>query len=58
MPHLRLTIDVWYDLNTESQDTVIKHLEQLPMFLAGEGLLSGDTDALVDEWKSGVEVVV
>jgi hypothetical protein len=52
--HLRLTIDVHYELGR----TDIRDLERVLVgsadHLAGEGLLSGDTEASVLTWSSAV----
>lgn len=47
---LRLIIDVEYDLNgAEPRDMAIQ-LGHAAQFLAGEGMLSGCSDAEVDTW--------
>ena len=52
--HLRLTIDVYYEMGR----TDIRDLERVLIaaadHLAGNGMLSGETEASVLTWESGV----
>lgn len=54
--HLRLTIDVHYELGR----TDIRELERVLVaaadHLAGNGMLSGETEASVLTWESGVSL--
>jgi hypothetical protein len=53
---LRLTLhfDVNYDLGGESADYIKRSLEQLAHRAVGEGLLTGASEATVDDWKASV----
>ena len=55
--HLRLTLDVTYDPASVDVATLKSLLEDLPRRAAGEGLMSGYSDATVDEWNAEVEEV-
>lgn len=51
---LTLKIKVRYNLNGESVEDLKSRLDNIPMFLAGNGMLSGDTDAEVEEYNHEV----
>ena len=55
--HLRLTLDVTYDAGSVDVATLKSLLEDLPRRAADEGLMSGYSDATVDEWNAEVEEV-
>jgi len=57
MLHLKLTIKIAYDKGDTSVQELVKLLEDIPNRSADEGLFSGETDAIVEEWDSEVEVV-
>ena len=56
--HIRLTLDVRYDLDGESAERLRRGLDALPGFLVGEGLLTSDySPATVSEWHAKTEIV-
>jgi hypothetical protein len=57
---LRLTIDVSYDLSADpfEAELVRMHLRGVADFLANRGHLSGELNAIVDEWFAKVEDIV
>ncbi len=53
---LRLTLDVTYDAqNPDVEDYLRESLRRIPDVAAGDGLLSGNCDAIVDTWSARVE---
>jgi len=52
---LRLIVEVRYDLNGTQADDLECQLRRAADHLAGEGLLSGDTEACVTRWSRRVE---
>jgi len=52
--HLRLTIDVHYELGRTDIRDLERVLVAAAEHLAGEGLLSGETEASVLTWDSAV----
>lgn len=54
---LRLTIEVEYDLNGESVQTLKSYLFDLADRAAGEGMLTGCTDAEIVAWSANVDEV-
>lgn len=55
--HLRLTLDVCYNLNGCSIESMQMQLHKAMEFLASEGKLSGESEACVTEWDCKVERV-
>ena len=53
---LRLTLDVTYDLNGENAVEMVKNLRRLCERAIGEGMLTGESDAEVEEHS--MEVVI
>lgn len=53
---LRLTLDVTYDLNGENAVEMVKNLQRLCERAIGEGMLTGESDAEVEEHS--MEVVI
>ena len=54
---LKLTIFVKYDLNGTSKAEMEDQLHYAAGFLAGEGLLSGNSEATVSTWSEEVKEV-
>lgn len=55
---LRLTVDVEYETdNPDVEDYLLDRLAYLPFQAAGEGLLTGNADAMVERWSYTVENV-
>ena len=52
--NVRLTLDVAYDLNGEELNDVLIRLQKRCERAIGGGLLTGETDALVDTWSIDV----
>jgi len=55
--NMRLTIDINYIPNEESEQNLINRLEEIPGKLAGEGLFTGDSTAEVESWSSKVQKI-
>jgi len=56
--HLRLTLDVEYEVDTPDVESYLRdRLDYIPTLAAGEGLLTGNCDAEVETWTCKVEVV-
>lgn len=55
--HIRLVIDVTYDLQGSSVTDVEAQLRSLADTAANRGLLSGDLDAIVDDWHADIETI-
>lgn len=55
--HIRLTVDIRYNLNGESAERMRGLVAELPHRLAGDGLMSGGTDAEVSEWSAKTAIV-
>lgn len=53
---LRLTIDVHYELGRTDIRDLVKVLVAAADHLAGNGMLSGDTEASVLTWESSVVI--
>lgn len=51
---LTLTIEVEYDPGTAKQRELMGILHDAAFHLAGEGLLTGESDATVEHWKATV----
>lgn len=51
---LTLTIEVEYDPGTANQRELMGILHDAAFRLAGEGLLTGESDATVEHWKATV----
>lgn len=51
---LTLTIEVEYDPGTTNQRELMGILHDAAFHLAGEGLLTGESDATVEHWKATV----
>ena len=47
---VRLTLDVTYDLNGENATEMVGRLRRMCERAIGEGMLTGETDAEVDEY--------
>jgi len=54
---LRLTIFVKYDLNGVNKAEMEEQLHYAADFLANEGLLSGNSEAIVSTWSEEVKEV-
>lgn len=54
---VQLTIDVAYDLNEETAEDMRDFLERAAFRAIGNGMLSGDTSAVVDTYRLNVDVV-
>jgi hypothetical protein len=54
---LRLTIDVTYEENGETIADLKTALRKAADIIAGEGLLSGNLDAVVDDRSAKVETI-
>ncbi len=54
----KLTISVTYDapFTKENEDLVRELLDQCANHLAGEGLLTGETDLVVDGWSCDIKI--
>ncbi len=52
---LQMTLTVKYDPNGTSQEWLERQLRYLAHQAAGEGQMSGESDATVDEWNVKVE---
>ena len=48
---VRLTLDVTYDLNGENATEMVGRLRRMRERAIGEGMLTGETDAEVDEYS-------
>jgi len=48
---VRLTLDVTYDLNGENATEMVGRLRRMCARAIGEGMLTGETDAEVDEYS-------
>lgn len=57
MKTLELRIRVAYDAPNTDIQTLSGQLFRLAQIAANEGLLSGDDEAVVDEWSSEVVVI-
>lgn len=56
--HLRLTLDVEYEVDTPDVESYLRdRLDYIPTLAAGEGLLTGNLDAEVETWTCKVEAV-
>ena len=55
---VRLTIDVAYDLNEETAEDMRDFLERAAFRAIGNGMLSGDTSAVVDTYRLNVDIVL
>jgi len=55
--HLRLTMDIHYNLNGCPINEVEERLADIPAMIAGEGMLTGASEAEVETWSSNVEVL-
>lgn len=55
---VRLTIDVAYELNEETAEDMRDFLERAAFRAIGNGMLSGDTSAVVDTYRMNVDVVL
>lgn len=54
---VKLTIDVAYELNEETAEDMRDFLERAAFRAIGNGMLSGDTSAVVDNYRLNVDVV-
>lgn len=54
---LRLTLDVTYDLNGENATEMVSRLRKMCERAIGEGMLTGSSDAEVDEYSMDVEIM-
>lgn len=54
---LRLTLDVTYDLNGENATEMVSRLRKMCERAIGEGMLTGSSDAEVDEYSMEVEIM-
>lgn len=54
---LKLTLIVRYDLNGEDRDHLKSLLYNIPQHASGDGMMSGDGPAEVDDWSMKVEEV-
>jgi len=48
---LRLVLDIDYNPNNENLETLRGLINRMPTFLYGNGMMTGDTSAEVNEWK-------
>lgn len=55
--HMRLTLDVEYLTNGTDTDTLKQLLENIARFAASDGLMTGGTDAEVEQWGATAEPV-
>lgn len=51
---LTLTIEVEYDAGGATQRELVCVLHEAAFYLAGVGLLTGETEATVESWKATV----
>lgn len=51
----RLTLDVVFQPNGTPVETLLANLRRIPELAAGEGLMSGSTEAYVESWEAEVE---
>lgn len=51
---LRLTMDVTYDLNEVDIDDLVRRLRKMGEWAVGEGMLTGETEAEVDQYSMDV----
>ena len=54
--HVTLTLKLTYDAGMEREQEVRALLDQAAEHLAGEGLLTGETNLVLDQWDHRVEV--
>lgn len=54
---LKLTLTIKYDLNGEHEDNLKRLMYDIPQRAAGDGAMSGEGPATVDEWSMTVEEV-
>ena len=54
---LRLTLDITYDLNGVEEGCMREHMKDIARVAAGNGLMTGETPATVDEWTAKVEKI-
>jgi hypothetical protein len=52
--HLRLVLDVKYDVHEASQRYLVANLRHVAQDAAGKGSFTGDSSAEVDEWKFAI----
>jgi hypothetical protein len=55
--HLRLIMDVYYQLNGESAESMKTLLSDIARSACAQGMVTGETDAVVENWKLSVHVV-
>ena len=54
---LRLTLDITYDLNGVDDGVMRENMKDIANRAAGDGLMTGETAATVDEWTAKVEKI-
>lgn len=54
---LRVTIDITYETNGESATDLIRMAHRIAEHAAGQGMMTENTAAEVDEWTDRVEVL-
>jgi hypothetical protein len=52
----KLTITVYYDMGTTTEEEIKNKLLSAADRLAGDGLLTGELDATVDTWAAEVKI--
>ena len=55
---IRLTLDVTYTLNGENATEMVGRLRRMCERAIGEGMLTGETDAEVDEYSMDAAILV
>lgn len=55
--HLRLIVDVTYNTNRVNPDELGQKLQDMVRFAMGDGLVTGESAAEVESWKTKVQKV-
>ncbi|EOU0039433.1 hypothetical protein ACKVFM_002734 [Escherichia coli] len=53
---VRLTLDVAYCLNGEAMAEMVSHLQQVCVYAIGNGMLTGNTSAEVEDYRIDVSI--
>lgn len=53
---VRLTLDVAYCLNGEAMAVMVSHLQQVFVYAIGNGMLTGNTSAEVEDYRIDVSI--
>jgi hypothetical protein len=57
MKTIRMTLTVTYQSNGVPDDELAAHLQFIGEYAADNGMMSGNTDATVDDWRVDVETL-